>query len=123
VLVLILIGVVCAGCMAMSNNRSATLGGGGGGSYGTGYQGYSPSCSTTGPVGSTGGGFWTGMATGGLAGYLFGRNRNHSGGAGRTYYGNDNYAPGRVGSWGSTPSGEVGSRRVTATGYGTTSNR
>ncbi|XP_041357590.1 store-operated calcium entry-associated regulatory factor-like [Gigantopelta aegis] len=69
---------------------------------------YSPPCgSATHAAGgaSTGGGFWTGAATGGLLGYLFGQNNAGTGwGSGRRNYYN---TPNTGGSWFSGNSGST----------------
>ncbi|XP_058496027.1 store-operated calcium entry-associated regulatory factor-like [Solea solea] len=64
----------------------------------------------------TGGGFWTGMGTGGLLGYLFGRQRNH----GNNYNYNTNTRPTHSSS-SSSSSSSSGTR--TASGFGGTKRR
>jgi len=48
-----------------------------------------------------GGGFWTGLATGGLMGYMFGGNRGYGGGYGNRWYNRPNYG----GGWGTGSGG------------------
>lgn len=72
---------------------------------------------------NTGGGFWTGMGTGGLLGYLFGRQRNqphHSYGG---FSGNNSYysKPSSSSSSSHTTSSSSGTR--TASGFGGTKRR
>ncbi|CAG5118966.1 unnamed protein product, partial [Candidula unifasciata] len=78
----------------------------------------------------TGGGFWTGAATGGLLGYLFGRTNNYN--YGPTYrpassWFSQDYAAGPSTSsssfFSSPPSGGSSSGTRTASGYGGTSRR
>ncbi|XP_006813921.1 store-operated calcium entry-associated regulatory factor-like [Saccoglossus kowalevskii] len=96
---------------------------------------YGGSTGSTGSTGTGGGGFWTGAATGGILGYMFGnRNRGHGYGYGGTGYG---YArPGYgyrtgggsfFGGGGGGGGGGFGSSRSsgtrTASGFGGTSRR
>lgn len=87
-----------------SNHTSNTsYGGGGGGHYDGGCGGGGDTYSRPRAPGTGGtGGFWSGMATGGLLGYLFG-----GGGGGRGYY-NNGYGYGRrqgYGTWGGSTGG------------------
>lgn len=70
-------------------------------------------------TGAGGGGFWTGMGTGGLLGYLFGRQRTHHG-YGHNYYGHSDSFP-RPSSSSHSSSSSSGTR--TASGFGGTKRR
>lgn len=106
----------------------APYGGGGGG--GGGY-GYGPGCGGTpgAGLGGAGGGpgFWSGMATGGLMGYLFNRrpyaptNYGYGYGGG---YGAPSYRSGYSGGFGSSSSSSgFGGGSSTSSGYGGTRRR
>ncbi|XP_047435080.1 store-operated calcium entry-associated regulatory factor [Mugil cephalus] len=70
-------------------------------------------------TGGTGGGFWTGMGTGGVLGYLFGRQRNQP----NNYPGFYDSRPHRDYSSPSSPSSSSSSGTRTASGFGGTKRR
>jgi hypothetical protein len=93
-----------------------------GGGYGSGYGG-GPGCapSYTAAAPGTGGGFWTGMATGGLLSYLFRPNYGYRryGYGGPTYGGGSGY----FGGGGFGGGGSVGGGSRMSSGFGGTKRR
>jgi hypothetical protein len=92
----------------------------GGPGYGGGYGGYGPGCAPTAAVPGAGGGFWTGMATGGLLSYLLRPNYGYRryggyGGYGGTYGGGSGY-------FGNSGGGSIGGSRMSS-GFGGSTRR